>query len=329
MTPERRREAEKAGEAYHAALAALGVAAFDELLNLWLSLPESQAQAPVNRWLDSITTATGAHRRQARELTYSYYRLMRALRTGSTIVDPWATGATGAVTLGTLRSDFASQVEAATDRAPDFTESVPETDPEVVVEEEVDDDLIEAERENDADALEAQEDFILANLADYRRKLERIRDERERRRAEANAATLTASSGQKGAMDGGRSVLHDVADADRRAIGFVRLSRTGDPCAFCRMLMSRGITLSYSTRESATFKADGQKYHTNCQCYGEPVFSEEQYENDPRFALNRELSTLWPSVTDGYSGTDALNAWRRYWYARSKTVNPNYRAPAA
>lgn len=325
MTPERRREAEKAGEAYHAALAALGVAAFDELLNLWLSLPESQAAPAVERWINQVGAATAAHRRQARDLTWSYYRLIRALRTGSTIATP--TGVTGTVTLSSLRSDFASQVEDITE-PPDIAESVPETDLEVVVEEEVDG-LAEDEREADLDAVEAQRDFILANLADYRRKLEQARTERDRRKAEADAATLTASSGQKGAMDGGRSTLHSVADADRRAIGFVRLSRTGDPCAFCRMLMSRGITFGYSSRQSATFKADGEKYHTNCQCYGEPVFSEEQYENDPRFALNRELSALWPSVTDGYSGRDALNAWRRYWYSRSKTVNPNVRAPAA
>jgi hypothetical protein len=75
------------------------------------------------------------------------------------------------------------------------------------------------------------------------------------------------------------------------------------------MLISRGPV--YRSERSAEY-ADGDKYHDNCHCFAEPVFSREQYNSSPLYALNRQYEELWPQVTKGLSGHAALRAWRRF-----------------
>src|SRR5690606_41574638 len=58
--------------------------------------------------------------------------------------------------------------------------------------------------------------------------------------------------------------------------------------------------------------SDVDKYHDNCNCYAEPVYSRDQLRNSPLFALNRRYAREWPSVTAGRSGKDALSAWRKH-----------------
>lgn len=326
MTPERRAEAQQAGSAFHLALIYIGIASIDEAFELWASLPESQAPAAVNRWIESMTTMTQSHRRESRDLAMSYYRLARALHTGRTIADPWDPEAEP-VTLGTLRSTFATQVEDAQRYRPRSARSreiltgseseEPDAsgatdDAELVETDEINRSIRTVQQRDDDDADEIQRSILLANLNDYRSKRERAGSEAEERKAQESAAFLAAATAQKGAVDGGRGTLQSVERRDREAIGFVRVSRTGTPCGFCAMLISRGIALKYQTEGAATFRSDGEKYHLNCQCYGEPVFSTEQYDADPRFDLNRRYSKEWPRVTKGYSGRDAMNAWRRW-----------------
>lgn len=336
MTPERRAEAEKAGSSFHLALAYIGIASIEEAYSMWASLPPEAAPAAIERWLRQMGLSTQAKRRESRELAIAYYRLIRALHTGRSIVDPWGDANERTVTLGKLRSDFSTLVEDALDaqaksekakRAipddapdePEHVESDEDSDEEVV---EVDDiDVrsvrIVAERDDD-DADEAQRRALVLNLDHYRAKRERARNEKELKQAEVDAANVSAASVQKGSVDGARGQLHVVGRRDGEAIGYVRLSRTGTPCGFCAMLISRGLTL-YSSRSAAERRSsDGEQYHPNCWCYAEPVFSASQFENDPRFALNKEYAKLWPKVTEGYSGRDALNAWRRYINRRNK-----------
>lgn len=346
MTPERRAEAQQAGSAFHLALIYIGIASIDEAFELWAQLPESQAPAAVESWIRSMQTMTQAHRRESRELAMSYYRLARALHTGRTVVNPWEPD-TDPVTLGTLRSEFADLVEDAQryrprsvrgreilsgDESEEPDSSGADDDAELVEVDEINQNIRTVQQRDDDDADDIQRSILLVNLNDYRAKQERARSEEEARKAQESAALLAAATAQKGSVDGGRGTLQSVERRDKEAIGFVRVSRTGTPCGFCAMLISRGIALKYKTEGAATFRSDGEKYHLNCQCYGEPVFSTAQYNSDPRFDLNRRYSKEWPKVTKGLSGRDAQNAWRRWierGQYRNRPTSTESSAPAA
>jgi hypothetical protein len=82
----------------------------------------------------------------------------------------------------------------------------------------------------------------------------------------------------------------------------MRQTTSGHPCAFCAMLESRGAI--YKTERTAAFQA-----HNHCACVPVPVFTKE----DIKLLRDNDLYLEWQKVTKGYSGRDALNAWRRYW----------------
>jgi hypothetical protein len=130
-----------------------------------------------------------------------------------------------------------------------------------------------------------------------------------REEARRQAGAQQAAAAERIAMNGGRSTVWNHMQRDRRAIGYIRLSRTGTPCGWCAMLISRGPV--YRSQNSAEF-ADGDKYHDNCHCYAEPVFTREQYSGSATYELNRRYEELWPKVTRGLSGKAAVSAWRRF-----------------
>lgn len=120
---------------------------------------------------------------------------------------------------------------------------------------------------------------------------------------------------------GGRQVLNDLIAADRTALGWVRVLGPA-PCYFCAMLATRGIVYKgrvasrvrgpYSQRSFARsdprFQGPGTvKVHDHCACTLEPVYAETTEWPDGA----RELAELWARVTDGLSGRDAINAFRR------------------
>src|SRR5690606_39139352 len=177
--------------------------------------------------------------------------------------------------------------------------------------------LREAEERIEAEA-EAEIERHLAALgpANMERKLEDIdtsapADDVDRRREEAHAqaGARQAAAAERAAMNGARSTVWNHSERDRRVIGYIRLSRTGTPCGWCAMLISRGPV--YRSKRSAEY-ADGDKYHDNCHCYAEPVFSREQYGSSSLYELNRRYEELWPKVTRGLSGKAAVSAWRRF-----------------
>lgn len=67
-------------------------------------------------------------------------------------------------------------------------------------------------------------------------------------------------------MMGGRLTVAATAGADRRAVGWRRVT-DGNPCAFCAMLASRGPVY----KDAAA--ADGIQYHAHCGCTAEPAYS--------------------------------------------------------
>jgi hypothetical protein len=98
--------------------------------------------------------------------------------------------------------------------------------------------------------------------------------------------------------NGGRETLDRSVRADRRALGWARVT-SGRACSFCRLLRSRG----------AVYKADTSKFqaHDHCSCTSEPVWSKDQ----PLPPGSVEDAELYRQVTAGLKGRDALNAFRK------------------
>lgn len=86
--------------------------------------------------------------------------------------------------------------------------------------------------------------------------------------ADAYRAALTKFAGmaRRQAMMGGRLTVAATSGADRKAVGWRRVT-DGNPCAFCAMLASRGPVY----RDAAA--ADGVQYHAHCGCTAEPAYS--------------------------------------------------------
>ncbi|MGL5825552.1 MAG: hypothetical protein ACRCYU_12190 [Nocardioides sp.] len=327
-TKARRAEAQETGAAFQIALTAIGVGAIEEALDLWEDVNPNRAASTGARWLSRATELVMSRHGLSGRLAFAYFRLVRALFTGRTIADP-SSSDEQPPTLGDLRREFrellsevqATSAPARSEQARRTEERFPDAEP--------DDDPLVA-REGDDEVLEVDE---LEQILDLEEELDRLAREEtvttlealgskgiERRlergpksltpeQAHAESGARQAAAASRLAMNGGRSTLWAVAGQDRRVIGWVRVSRTGTPCGFCAMLLSRGAV--YRSKESATSYEDGDLYHDNCNCYAEPIYTPAQYA-DSRFDLNREYAELWPKVTKGKSGKDALSEWRRF-----------------
>ncbi|WP_018503074.1 VG15 protein [Parafrankia discariae] len=97
-------------------------------------------------------------------------------------------------------------------------------------------------------------------------------------------------------LDGGRRTVDDTVRADPKARGWVRVT-SGQPCAFCAMLASRGP--AYKSDRTSRFQA-----HDHCACTSEPVF-----EGSELPATTRRFEQLWRESAAGKD--DQLNRFRR------------------
>jgi hypothetical protein len=120
-------------------------------------------------------------------------------------------------------------------------------------------------------------------------------------RAADSAAVSLSGAASRLALAGGRQAVLTAVRNDKEVLGWQRVT-SGNPCAFCAMLASRGPV--YKSRESAGFEA-----HNHCMCVAMPVWTKEQANNTGFPAL----AAQWKQVTKGLSGADARRAWRRYW----------------
>ncbi|QZE11076.1 hypothetical protein SEA_SARAHROSE_8 [Streptomyces phage SarahRose] len=345
-TPSRQNEADEASVAFHIALTQIGVGTVEDALKLWSEVPPTARASTATSWLGKAVHLVMTRRARSRELARAYYRLVRALRTGTTVANP-RKPEPRYITLDTLRREFAAlaggaeqpqegRSESSTTESPD-SRSEPADAPPSGADEPADapaeDEFEDAEADRilveELDGLRAEEDRIereaqaeleeaLQNLgpANLDKKLDSIDTDapakdvdRLRDEAHAQAGARQAAAAERVTMNGARSTVWNHANRDRRAIGYIRLSRTGTPCGWCAMLISRGPV--YRSERSAEY-ADGDKYHDNCHCYAEPVFSREQYRNSSLYELNRKYEELWPQVTKGLSGKAAVSAWRRF-----------------
>ncbi|MEU9795057.1 hypothetical protein AB0E27_31480 [Streptomyces sparsogenes] len=345
-TPARQAEADRTAVAFQAALNQIGADTVTDALTLWQDVPAASRASTAASWLKRAITLVMGRRRQSRDLARAYYRLARALRTGSTVADPYHPEPTY-ITLDVLRREFAELAGEPVERpqeersgssspnppdisSPAASGQAEEVDGEVSVDPDQarEDDLdrilveeIEGLRESEEQIeREAEEELrtVLEALGptNLQRKVDKIDGARsaddvdqEREQAHREAGAQQAAAAERVAMNGGRSTVWNHMQRDRRAIGYIRLSRTGTPCGWCAMLISRGPV--YRSANSAEY-ADGDKYHDNCHCYAEPVFSREQYKSSSAYELNRRYEELWPKVTRGLVGKQAVSAWRRF-----------------
>jgi hypothetical protein len=330
-------EADQASIAFHLALTRIGIGTIEEALALWTDVNPTKVAATGSRWSVRAVALVMSRRRWSRDLAFSYYRLVRALRTGTTIADPFHPNEPRP-TLSSLRKDFAGRVDeinrvspqADTPAAPDSPQSDTSSDDEAdrLIIEELKGLAAEEARLEKAAEEEARLNLEALGPANLESKLTDVgpTDAAEmdalREEAHREAGARQAAAAERLAMDGGRGALWLVGGSDKRCIGWVRVSRTGTPCGFCAMLISRGFTPKsgrYATRNTAGGQNlgygasydDGDLYHDNCHCYAEQIFSTAQLQGE-RFALNRKYAAEWPIVTKGLGGKDALSAWRKH-----------------
>lgn len=335
-------EAAAVAAKFQAALIQLGIQTIALALALWRRVPAREGSGDVaEEWLERAVRMVATRRRLARDLAVAYYRLDRALRTGRTIPNPRSpTPAT--VRLGSLRAEFERMVdlaaegasEAQTEDAPTPTTPQGRNDAQIPVErfDGLTDDGDDEEDEIEEDAEQEARVVLLAlGPRGLRRRLEEIdttkestKVDAERDEAHAKSGSRIASAMERLVLNGGRSAVWSLADRDKRVLGWARASTTGTPCGWCAMLISRGAV--YRSEKSATLDGEGDQYHDNCHCVAIPMYSRSEYQNSPRFALNREYEELWPRVTRGLSGKAALSAWRKYIRQQQKS---NRQAQAA
>jgi hypothetical protein len=136
--------------------------------------------------------------------------------------------------------------------------------------------------------------------------------------AKRRALTTVLGTVGKLVLNGGRMTIIGSVARDRQALGWGRVT-SGDPCAFCRMLASRGPT--YRSERAADFHP-----HDSCGCSAEVI-----YRGDGASAQATAYAREWQASQaaarrDGTasSGTanDALNNYRRYLSGGSETTAP-------
>lgn len=337
MTPARQAEADRVELVYYWALNQLGNAMAVDALDLWSEVPATQQAARSSWWLAELLRLLFGFRREVHDLAIAYYRLVRALRTGTTVA--YGDEQDGDLTsLEDLRQDFEAVVDEIARETTGQAEA-PTVTIDLGAEPDLEpgdgNDVIEIEDVLDIDALideqnDAAEDEAttvldalgIQNLIDKLGELPDDADQQAADDAHADAGNRQASAAMRIMLNASRGLVYDLADTDLRVIGWVRYSRTGTPCGWCAMLISRGVV--YKTRaqaggvlangETKTGEASGDqdKYHDNCRCMAVPIFGLEQYDGSPLFDQNRDYQALWNERIKGkFKGKAALTEWRR------------------
>lgn len=129
--------------------------------------------------------------------------------------------------------------------------------------------------------------------------------------ASASAGALTKYQGILGraSMMGGRQVIDGTTSADRRAIGWRRVS-DGDPCSFCGMLCSRGPVYRSAETAGGPGAGSGMRFHGHCGCTAEIVYGEwKPTEQEQHFIDLYEAAAQEAKRVDGVR-TEETVLWR-------------------
>ena len=136
----------------------------------------------------------------------------------------------------------------------------------------------------------------------------------------AAAGSLGAGTVDAAGIDAGRETIGTARRSDR-LVKLIARGTSGDPCAFCAMLASRGFVFTGATSgvgdDPTGFVGDDiERYHTNCHCY--PIIRWDRESQLPE--LNVYFKAKWKEeVWDmGFRDREARKKWRRWIYAQRK-----------
>lgn len=124
--------------------------------------------------------------------------------------------------------------------------------------------------------------------------------------------TGTAAAVARHVEQAGRDAIITASDRDPLTVRWARVPTGRETCAFCWMLASRGPV--YRVRAATS---DMRAWHDNCDCLAVPVFDPSDW---PGRDTHHTARDLWRDSTAGYSGRDALNAFRRTLYTNPPQI---------
>jgi hypothetical protein len=139
--------------------------------------------------------------------------------------------------------------------------------------------------------------------------------------AARSAFARASGSATRLILDSGRGTVARSVRADREALGWIRVT-DADPCAFCRMVASRGPAFksakSAGGGANAKFEGGGEfKFHDHCQCTAEPFYEgskvpalNEQF--DAEYTAAQKWARANPDLAAKGTKNDALNNLRNY-----------------
>jgi hypothetical protein len=123
-------------------------------------------------------------------------------------------------------------------------------------------------------------------------------------------------------LAGGRNVIDEAIQSDRRALGWMRVT-DGSPCWWCAMLASRGPVYKSEGVESAGFDMRSGLMHDHDGCTIEPVYTETARTDQAQWPTpSRLFRVLWDSSTVGLLSNDARLAFRRAFEGRPAPGDP-------
>ncbi|MEU7200273.1 hypothetical protein [Streptomyces sp. NPDC045470] len=287
-------------------------------LGAWSRVSPVSLRESGNAWLAFMLSLIRRERSRSRRAAASFYRLNRALETGHTFPPLDGDHVPDVVALGELREEWAQHTNRVRTPEPDDHVSVTVEDFDWPDDPEDDHDRAAvASLISTGPARVHQELERLESRADDGGRLDDAGFLADLDDLMARAGTTAAGAADREVLRGGRDLINRASQADRRAVGWARVT-DGDPCAWCAMLASRGAV--YRSRAVAGIRGledgdlpavhrdDLEKYHSNCHCQTVPVYS----RNDHMTPQARDYHRQWRQVTRGTTGAETLRVWRRH-----------------
>lgn len=127
---------------------------------------------------------------------------------------------------------------------------------------------------------------------------------------EAHGKAFTKFSGiaRRQVLSGGRLAIARTGEADKRAVGWRRVT-DGNPCTFCAMLAGRGPI--YSSKQRADSVAgSGLEYHGHCGCTAEIVYGEWKPSDSEQLFMDEYEKAAKQADAEGQSRTRENVLWR-------------------
>lgn len=303
MTPAEK-EIKSVNDAYSRALAGYGAVVAARTMVLWESFNRFTAAGRAAMSAAIVAEALAA-RRQMVLLSVRRAQLVMALTDGTVFPD----GSFGVVTLGRLRDEYQQSIEAAGVIRALRAKSI-DSGMVVVVDERL-------------GSLAGVVDSLMADAAsEVETTVALLGDKRLGRIAKragvvtpgdvTTSRNMVAAGVERAVLNGARLADAKAREADGKALGYVRVHNSyaaDEPCGFCAMMLSRGPI--YRSHSSAGGD-DPDGWHTKCHCTVERVASVQDYQSNPKYALNREFETLWDKrIRDKFFGDEARSEWRK------------------